>query len=584
MVSKVRVTWTSLRPSSPGALCRQTELGTSNSVHCPRWPTHGIGFSRSSAGSHAFLWSKSSTVASRGTPLWPRHQNTAGVLPSCDSSQMSETVAVIGSGPGGLTTGRWLLAQGFEPTIFEQGSDLGGQWTGHPGRSGVWPGMHTNTSRVLTAFSDLEHQCDVVYPSNRDILDYLRRYAEMFGLTARIRYGARVHELGRAGAKWRVHHGDGVEDFDRIVVATGRFHTPAIPAVPGLDTFAGAAGVISTYDYRDASAYRGRRVLVAGCAVSALEIAAELTVLGASRVVVTQRRQRYVLPKFAAGVPSDHRIFTRYGTLANEVLPPAEVDRQLREIVVEAGGSPEQYGAPAPAPSLFAAGVTLNQGYLPLVAEGRISVRPWMQSVAGATVTFSDGTADEFDVIIMGTGFSLSLPFLDGEIRAKLNVDDIHFDADRYTFHPDLPGLAIVGMWDQSGGYFVPLELQARWVAYTWGGAIAPPGEADQRSSVDAYRARRGLPQKTRMNLAALMFARAAGVEPNLDNWPHLRRALLFGPLAPSCFRLEGPDAMPDAAARFAREAAAFGAITSGELTERERAYASLIGQVPGIR
>ena len=83
--------------------------------------------------------------------------------------------------------------------------------------------------------------------------------------------------------------------------------------------------------------------------------------------------------------------------------------------------------------------------------------------------------------------------------------------------------------------------------------------------------------QKTRMNLAALTFARAAGVEQHLDNWPHMRRALLFGPLAPSCFRLEGPDALPDAPARFAREAAAFGAITSNELTERERTYWSLV-------
>jgi hypothetical protein len=75
----------------------------------------------------------------------------------------------------------------------------------------------------------------------------------------------------------------------------------------------------------------------------------------------------------------------------------------------------------------------------------------------------------------------------------------------------------------------------------------------------------------------ALIFARAAGVEPHLENWPDLRRALLFGPLAPSCFRLEGPDAMPEAPVRFAREAAAFGAITSNELTERERSYWSLL-------
>ena len=490
---------------------------------------------------------------------------------------MTTSVAVIGAGPGGLVAARWLLAMGFEPTIFEQGPMLGGQWTGLTGHSGVWPAMHTNSSRILTAFSDLEHQSDLVYPSNRDVLDYLHRYAGMFGLTPRIRLRTRVERLSRDATGWLVRH-DGIdESFGRVVVASGRFHAPAIPPVPGLDTFAGSAGAISTYHYRGVSPYLGKRVLVAGCAISALEIAAELAQLGAAPIVVTQRRQRYVLPKFAAGVPSDHRIFTRYGTLASESLPTAEIDRQLKELVVEAGGSPEQYGAPAPHESLFTAGITLNQGYLPLVAEGRITVRPWMESIAQQTVTFADGHTEEFDGIVLGTGFDLSLPFLSDEIRATLNLDAVHLDADRYTFHPDLPGLAFVGMWDQSGGYFVPLELQARWIAYTWGGSVPAPSAADQRSAIAAYRCQRGMPQKTRMNLVALTFARAAGVEPQLDNWPHLRRALLFGPLAPSCFRLEGPHALPDAPDRFACDAAAFGAVTSNELTERESRYWSLV-------
>ena len=152
-------------------------------------------------------------------------------------------------------------------------------------------------------------------------------------------------------------------------------------------------------------------------------------------------------------------------------------------------------------------------------------------------------------------------------------------DTDRYTFHPELPGLAFLGLWDQSGGYFVPLELQARWIAYTWSGAIPRPAESDQRMSIDASRAVRG--HKTRMDRVALTFARAAGVEPRLENWPQLRRALLFGPLAPSCFRLEGPDARPEAPWQFARDAAAFGAITSNELTERERSRWSLL--TPGV-
>ena len=79
------------------------------------------------------------------------------------------------------------------------------------------------------------------------------------------------------------------------------------------------------------------------------------------------------------------------------------------------------------------------------------------------------------------------------------------------------------------------------------------------------------------MNLAAITFARAAGCEPQLENWPELQRALLFGPLAPSCFRLEGPDALPEAADMFAREAAAFGAVTSNTLTARERAHWNLL-------
>lgn len=493
---------------------------------------------------------------------------------------MAQRVAVIGAGPGGLVSARWLSSRGFEPTLFEQAPAVGGQWTGLRDTSGVWPAMYTNTSRILTAFSDLAHPGDQTFLANAEVLAYLHRYAEMFGLDRRIRLSTKVIEVRRGDADekpWIVEHDGIAEAFDKVVVASGRFQTPVIAPIPGLDTFDGAMGTIPTYDFRDVDTYCGKRVLVAGCAVSALEIAAELAQRGAGRVVVTQRRQRYVLPKFAAGVPSDHRIFTRYGVLATEKLAPAEVDRQLREIVVEAGGSPEQYGAPAPDPSLLAAGVTLSQHYLPLVAEGRIGVRPWPTAVSGPTVTFGDGHRENFDGIVFGTGFELDLPFLSEDITSTIGLDDVHLDADRFTFHPDLPGLAFVGMWDQSGGYFVPLELQARWIAYTWAGVVPSRSPTEQQSAIEAYRQRRGLPQKTRMNLAALTFARAAGCEPQLADWPDLRRALLFGPLAPSCFRLQGPDAVPDAAGTFAREAAAFGAITSNDLTEREQAYWNLL-------
>lgn len=491
---------------------------------------------------------------------------------------MTGSVAVIGAGPGGLVAARWLLSQGFEPTIFERGPALGGQWAAARDSSGIWPGMYTNSSRTMTAFSDLDHSSTLVYQRNRDILDYLHRYADKFALRPRIRLNNRVHLISRGKTGWLVRHADGEECFERVVVASGRFNAPAVPAVPGLETFSGDGGAASTFGYRGGAAYRGKRVLVAGCAISALEIASELAHLEAARVVVTQRRQRYIVPKFVVGVPADHLLYTRYGALAEEALPAEEVERQLKDTVIGAAGSPEQYNAPLPDPSLFAAGVTLSQHYLPLVAEGRIAVRPWIKGVSGATVTFADGHAEDFDAILFGTGFNLSLPFLSAEVRRILDLDTVHLDADRYTFHPGLPGLAFVGMWDQAGGYFVPLELQARWIAYTWGGSIPAVSEIEQRRAIDAYRARRGLPQKSKLNLAAIAFARAAGVEPRLEDRPDLRRALLFGPLAPSCFRLDGPDALPGAAERFAHEAARFGAITSNTMTEREQRYWSRLG------
>jgi cation diffusion facilitator CzcD-associated flavoprotein CzcO len=480
-------------------------------------------------------------------------------------------VAIIGSGPGGLAAARYLRSEGFEPVLFEQASVPGGQWSGDALCSGVWPSMRTNTSRVLTQFSDLPHAPGLaVYPSNREIGDYLRRYADRFDLSARIRLRTQIHEVAAVPGGWAVRHGAGEQEtFEKAVIACGRFQHPRIPEVPGLTSFSGSEGIAHTSDYKHPERYRGKRVLVAGCAISALEIASDLCMLGAARVVVCHRRQRYVLPKLAAGVPSDHRVFTRFQALAEESLPRGEFGAMLKEMVLSWAGSPEQFGAPKPADSILEAGLTLSQHFLPLVAEGRIEVRPWFDRVEGPRVRFGDGRAEDFDGLLFGTGFELKMPFLAEPVRRTLGLDTRRLDLFQHTFHPQLPGLAFVGLWDQSGPMFPPIELQARWLAYVWSGAIAAPTPEAMHAGVAECRAR-GEPQKTKMNLMALLFARAAGVEPDPQRWPRLRRALLFGPLAPVSFRLEGRDALPDAADRFADEARAFGCMRSPQFQDCE--------------
>jgi dimethylaniline monooxygenase (N-oxide forming) len=114
--------------------------------------------------------------------------------------------------------------------------------------------------------------------------------------------------------------------------------------------------------------------------------------------------------------------------------------------VLRTFGSPEQFGAFEPAGDFATVGRALSQHYLPLVAEGRIVVKPWIDKIAGQIVQFADGSSEEFDAIVFGTGFDLSLPFLSPEIMRSLDLDAKHIDLYKNTFHPDWPGLAFVGL------------------------------------------------------------------------------------------------------------------------------------------
>lgn len=488
-------------------------------------------------------------------------------------------VAIIGAGPGGLVAARYLQQEGFTPTIFDQNPTLGGQWSATPGTSGVWPAMRTNTSRIMTCFSDLPHPPGTaIYPTNQQMHAYLERYADKFNLTPAIHLNTRVDEISHnpSGEGWRIRtkSNDGASNeriFSHVVVASGRYNKPSIPAIPGLDNFSGKGGIAHTFDYKHPEKYRDLRLLVVGSAISALEIASDLAMLGAAKVISTNRNQRYVLLKLLAGVPADHIAMTRYGALAMESFPMEAIAQSFKEFIISHCGSPEEYGALKPPDNVFEAGIALSQHFLPLVAEGRIQIKPWIEQITGNEVRFVDGTTETVDAILFGTGFELNLPFLSKEIRDKLAIDDRHADLFHFTFHPDLPNLAFTGMMELSGPYFPVLELQARWIAYTWSGHLPAIPREQMEAGITQYRAQRGGPRMVPMHYAAITFARAAGVEPDLHRWPQLARALLFGPLSPVTFRLSGRDNLSTAPDRIVEDAQAFGNIPNGQLTPMQQ-------------
>ena len=446
-------------------------------------------------------------------------------------------VAIVGAGPGGLVAAKYALDAGFDVTVFEASDDLGGQWHATAGHSGVWPGMHTNTSRAMTAFSDFPAPADhPLHPAAEQVHAYLHAYARTFGVIDRIRFDSPVKHV-RAG--WAV---DG-EPFDYVVVASGRFRKPWVPGA--LRPFKGE--LLHAFDYPGAEPFRDRATLVYGNGISGVEIASDLA--ATAPVVSAFRKSRYVIQKVVDGVSSDWQWYTFYGALERRLLSAEEWGRRQRERVLRVAGNPADFGAPEPGADIRTAGLSLGQDYLAQIREGAIRCRPAIAAIHGREVSFVDGSTGDYDAIVCATGYELDIPYLDRDIWSAVGPGFVLYQR---TLHPDLPGLGVIGQFLAQGPYFPLLELQARWIVAAWTGQVTLPNEARIRATIA-----QGQPPLDAHNALSLTLAEELGVSPNVEQWPELSEALVFGPLLPPRYRLSGPGAMQSAADLFAEQLAA---------------------------
>src|SRR5205085_985585 len=128
-------------------------------------------------------------------------------------------------------------------------------------------------------------------------------------------------------------------------------------------------------------------------------------------------------------------------------------------------------------------------------------------SIRGRGVTFTDGSTETVDAIICATGYDVDLPYLREDVRDALGGPDLALY--HRTFHPDLPGLGVIGQFLAQGPYFPLLELQARWIVAVWSGELTPPGEAVMRAALARPR-----PPLDAHNALALTLSEASGVAP----------------------------------------------------------------------
>jgi putative flavoprotein involved in K+ transport len=361
-------------------------------------------------------------------------------------------IAVIGAGPAGLASAATLKRAGEEVVVLERG-EVGEVWATRYDR------LHLHTVRWLSGLPGYRiPRAFGKWPARERVAEYLRRYAAYHDLD--VRTAVEVDRVEQDDDGWVVSTSSGPVSATRVVIATGQSNVPFVPDWPG--TFAGE--IAHTADYRNPSAYRGRRVLVVGSGNSGAEIAVDLAEGGASDVWLSVRTPPSIVRRDTLGVPS------QLLGIASTHMPTAVVDRIAAGIRRVAIPDLAPYGLVAPERpySDF-----LRRRVIPIVDVGLAdAVRRGQVRVVAALERFEDGAAVladgrriETDAIIAATGFRTGLERLVGHLgvldeRGQPLVRDLEEPA-------GARGLHFVGYEITLGGTFRLIGIEAKQLART---------------------------------------------------------------------------------------------------------------------
>lgn len=174
---------------------------------------------------------------------------------------------VVGGGQAGLAAGYHLAKKDIDFLILDGNERVGDSWRNRwdslrlftPARYSGLPGMPF-PGRAL----DL--------PDKDQVADYLERYAGHFDLP--VRSGARVTSLNWDGERYVLSAGRLTYQANSVVVATGPFQTPRVPALAA--ELPRSVHQIHSSEYRNPSALPPGDVLVVGVGNSGAQIAMEL--------------------------------------------------------------------------------------------------------------------------------------------------------------------------------------------------------------------------------------------------------------------------------------------------------------------
>ncbi len=346
-----------------------------------------------------------------------------------DDTMISQSdVIIIGTGFSGLGIATALKRSGRTSfVILERADGVGGTW-----RDNTYPGAACDIQSHLYSYSFRPNpDWSRVYATQPEILSYLQDTAVQEGLMPHIRFQADVKhaEWDAAEKVWRVHTEHGTYVARALVTATGHLSDPKMPAIEGLESFAGELFHSAAWNH-DVS-LEGRRVGVLGTGASAIQVVPELA-KSAAQLAVFQRSAPYLVPRRDyIYTEAEKGMFRKLPATAqavrdglfwgNEARFPQrqqvpkfvdEIRAKALQHLNEQVRDTELLEKLTPDYEIGCKRILISNDYYPALAQPNVEVYTGgVQRVEGNTVYTGDGAGVEVDVLVCCTGFeAVDLP------------------------------------------------------------------------------------------------------------------------------------------------------------------------------
>ncbi|WOK98632.1 putative indole-3-pyruvate monooxygenase YUCCA4 [Canna indica] len=331
-----------------------------------------------------------------------------------DNAEINTIVSgpiIIGAGPSGLAAAACLADVGIPSIVVEKSSCIASLW-----QNRTYNRLHLHLPKQFCELPLMGFPDDFPkYPSKHQFISYMESYASAYGIRPQFGTEVTAAEFDRAIGAWRVRTRGRGELMSRwLVVATGENAEPVMPEFPGLERFGGR--VIHTCAYKSGVDFEGEKVLVVGCGNSGMEVSLDLCLHGARPHMVV-RNTVHVLPREILGLP------TFAVTMALlRWLPLRLVDQLLCAVAHLMLGDTDRLGlrrpktGPMELKNLTGKTPVLDVGALGQIKSGNIKVKGAVKEISTGGAKFVDGTEEQFDSIILATGYRSNVPsWLKGE-------------------------------------------------------------------------------------------------------------------------------------------------------------------------